>query len=320
MGIADRHIEYRDNMRRNRFSMGQPGNALLAVVAINIVVFLLIFFIRVFHLYSHQGMGMEELLYSGMEWFALPAKLTSLSERPWTLLSFMFSQGGVNTFPLLMTMLSNMLWLYAFGYILQDLSGNRFIFPVYIYGSLLAAIFFIAAVYASPVLRPHREMMYLWGSNTGTMAMAVAVTTFSPQYRIFRNVGAGIPVWILTGLFILVNIVSALGTNSAAAFALLGAAVAGFLFVYLLRKGRDTGKWMTDLYEWVNNLFNPDKPARQESVKETIFYNTGNRPPYSKKTVITQQRIDEILDKINQKGYHMLTDEEKNILKKASEE
>jgi len=35
---------------------------------------------------------------------------------------------------------------------------------------------------------------------------------------------------------------------------------------------------------------------------------------------VTQQRIDEILDKINQKGYHFLTDEEKELLKRASEE
>ncbi|MBS1497488.1 MAG: rhomboid family intramembrane serine protease, partial [Bacteroidetes bacterium] len=42
--------------------------------------------------------------------------------------------------------------------------------------------------------------------------------------------------------------------------------------------------------------------------------------PFTKSTNITQQRIDEILDKINQKGYHFLTDEEKQVLKKASED
>ena len=37
-------------------------------------------------------------------------------------------------------------------------------------------------------------------------------------------------------------------------------------------------------------------------------------------TEVTQNRLDEILDKINQKGYHFLTDEEKSFLKKASED
>ena len=56
------------------------------------------------------------------------------------------------------------------------------------------------------------------------------------------------------------------------------------------------------------------------SFKEKIFYTTGNRPPYEKKSTITQQRVDELLDKISQKGYHFLTDEEKEFLKRASKE
>jgi len=50
-----------------------------------------------------------------------------------------------------------------------------------------------------------------------------------------------------------------------------------------------------------------------------MFYKK-TRQPYKKTPNITQQRIDEILDKINQKGYRFLTDEEKELLKRASEE
>jgi hypothetical protein len=35
---------------------------------------------------------------------------------------------------------------------------------------------------------------------------------------------------------------------------------------------------------------------------------------------MTQQRIDDILDKINQKGFQSLTEEEKTLLDKASKE
>jgi hypothetical protein len=42
--------------------------------------------------------------------------------------------------------------------------------------------------------------------------------------------------------------------------------------------------------------------------------------PYKKIPNITQKRIDEILDKINQQGYRFLTSEEKEILKRAAEE
>ena len=87
----------------------------------------------------------------------------------------------------------------------------------------------------------------------------------------------------------------------------------------LLRKGKDGSVWMNRLYDWFINLFNPDKKSKT-SVKEKVFYNTGNRTPYSKQAIVTQQRVDEILDKINQKGFEFLTEEEKKILKKASEE
>ena len=54
--------------------------------------------------------------------------------------------------------------------------------------------------------------------------------------------------------------------------------------------------------------------------QEKVFYKSDGRKPYHKTSNVTQQRVDEILDKINQKGYHFLTDEEKNILKRAAGE
>jgi len=88
----------------------------------------------------------------------------------------------------------------------------------------------------------------------------------------------------------------------------------------LLRKRIDTSAWINSLYRWAINLFNPDKSNKNNSVKEKVFYNAGNRSPYHKTSNVTQQRVDEILDKISQKGYSYLTKEEKEILKKASEE
>ena len=171
-----------------------------------------------------------------------------------------------------------------------------------------------------PAFRPYIGNGLLFGSQTGTAALAMAVTTLSPNYRIFRNLGRGIPVWVLTGLYFLINIIYAFSLNTPNSFAILGGALAGFLFIVLLRRGKDTSSWMINFYEWITNVFNPDKKDPANPAKEKIFYNSGGRKPYSKTANVTQQRIDEILDKISQQGYHFLTDEEKNILKRASEE
>jgi membrane associated rhomboid family serine protease len=320
MGIADRYIEYRDNYRRRRFTLGQPGNALIALITLNIVFFLLILLTRVFYLYTSQGRGMDALQFDAIEWFALPGQLVKISERPWTLVTFMFSHGGQPGFALLINVFSNMLWLYAFGFILQDLAGNKLIFPVYIYGSLAGVVFFVAALYAVPSLHSIIGQSYLSGAGTGTMALAIAVTTFAPGYRLFRNIGRGIPVWVLSGLYLLFNLVGALGFNNANSFAILGGALAGYGFVFFYRRDIDGSVWMNNLYEWFSGLFRPGRKTTVPTAKEKVFYNTGKRTPYSKTSNITQQRVDEILDKISQKGYHMLTEDEKNLLKRASEE
>ena len=78
---------------------------------------------------------------------------------------------------------------------------------------------------------------------------------------------------------------------------------------------------MNKAYEWFTNLFDARKkvPARRP-VKQEVFYNTRGLQPYKKSTNLTQQRIDEILDKINLRGYEKLTEEEKDLLRRASEE
>ena len=81
----------------------------------------------------------------------------------------------------------------------------------------------------------------------------------------------------------------------------------------------DGSIWMNKFYHWITNLFTPPKKVKP-SVKDKVFYNTGNRSPYNKTSIVTQQRVDEILDKITLRGYNFLTEEEKQILKRASEE
>jgi hypothetical protein len=86
-----------------------------------------------------------------------------------------------------------------------------------------------------------------------------------------------------------------------------------------MRKGYDWSNWMNNAYDWVNNLFNPEKPKKGKRIKTELFYKSSTKP-YSKTSNITQQRIDDLLDKINQKGYNSLTDDEKELLKRASKE
>ena len=315
MGESDRYQEYK-NKRRNRFgiSFGDDSNALMNLFVLNVIFFLILMVVQVSYLVYDQT---QQLFNSQvLEWFALPANLTKLSERPWVFITYMFSDSGSN----FIRLISNMLWLWSFGFLLQQMTGNDKIIPIYIYGGILGGIVFIAANYFIPSLQPHVNNAYLLGANTGTIAVAMATTTLSPNFKFFTMIRGGISIWILMAIYLLIDFSGVVGLGAAYSLSHLGGALAGFLFVVFLRRGKDGSVWMNNFYSWFINLFNPNKKGHNTSAKEKLFYNKGNRAPYSKAAIITQQRIDEILDKINQKGYHFLTGEEKDILKKAAED
>ena len=310
MGEAERYPGYKSP--RNRLTLGSDGNALVALFTINVIFFLLLITIQVVYFFfqAEQSAFTTQIV----QYFEMPAQLTKLSERPWTVLTYMFSHTGV------IHILSNMLWLWAFGFILQELTGNKKLIPIYIYGGFAGALVFVLANYLIPPLHPFIGGSSLIGANAATMAIAVATTTLAPQYRFFRNLNGGIPIWVLTLIYIIIDFAGVASASAAYSLSHLGGALAGFIFVYALRKEYDGSIWMNNLYNWFMNLFNPNKSDDKAAVKTKVFYKAEGRRPFRKISNITQQRVDEILDKINQKGYHFLTDEEKNILKRAAEE
>lgn len=306
MGESDRYI---DN-RFKKIRLGDDNNALIALIGINTLLFVSFGLIQVIYYISQSGTTAFQ--YEILRWFIMPAKLSSIATKPWTVLTYMFIHVGF------FYTLINMIWLWVFGSILQDLSGNSKIIPVYFYGGIAGAVFFMATSYTFPQLRGQVEYSFMLGGNAGIMAIALATTTLSPDYRFFRMLNGGIPLWILTILYVIIDFT---GTADASQrLAHLGGGLVGFLFVLSLKKGYDGSLWMNNVYNWFTDLFNPDKPVlKNQKIKEKVFYNTGGQKPFIKRPVITQQRIDEILDKINQKGFNHLSEEEKSILEKAKE-
>ena len=179
MGESERYQDYK-KLKRRRFSLGSDNNALMGLFTINVIFFIVLLTLRVG--YAFYG-DMEYYDSQVLQWFQLPASLTRLSERPWTLLTYFFSDtiSNGNIFRII----SNMLWLWAFGSILQSMAGNDKIIPVYIYGGVVGGIFFIASSYILPGHIEQNGYAALLGANTGTVAVAMATsfhTRVSYQY------------------------------------------------------------------------------------------------------------------------------------------
>lgn len=302
---------YRDYPKYRRNNVWATNNPLMMLIIINVLVFILLHFIK--SIYAFSSLSESLFMQNTYSWFTMPADLLSLAKRPWTMLTAMFTQLNM------ILLLSNLFWLWTFGFILQDLAGEKRVFPLYLYGGLAGGISFLLTYNLVPSLHPLRENMVFFGATTPVIAIAVAATTLSPQYRLFPMIGGGIPLWIITLVFFVIDFASITGQSSMF-FSHAASVLLGYLFSRALLRGDDWTYWMNDFYDRVTNLFNPKRNKKRKVVqKEEVFYNTRGQKPYVKRTNVTQQKVDEILDKINQKGYSRLSEEEKDLLNRASE-
>ena len=309
-------MAYTEKEYKQRISLGQSNNALTMLVIINLIFFTALFFIRayfVFYYRNPDGEADRRFADQILTWLVLPADMSSFWSRPWTLLTSFFVETGV------WSILANMLWLWTFGYIMQDLTGNKKIFPVFIYGGLLGGIAFLAVYNLVPSLAAAAPVATSYGAYAGVTAVAVSTTMVAPQYRIFPLFNGGFPLWILTGIYLVISLATVPSYSIPGYVPHVAGALMGAVFILLVRRGYDWSEWMNNAYDWFNNLFDPDKKKNKTDIKEELFYKSPN-PPYKRTPNVTQQRIDEILDKISQKGYGFLTEEEKDLLKRASQE
>jgi Uncharacterized membrane protein (homolog of Drosophila rhomboid) len=308
-------MSYYQQRNRHRLSIGQDGNALTMLIAINLVVFVLLAFIKVVYYFGYGDEGLSAFNHNIFEWVTLPADIHKIITRPWTLVTHMFVHDTASVWHIL----ANMLWLWAFGYILQDLTGNRKIIPIFIYSAFAGALSYILAYNFITPLKESLPVAEAFGASAGIMGIAIATTTIAPGYRIFPMLNGGIPLWVITVLYLIIDLATIPYNNPGGHIAHIAGGAMGFLFVTMLQRGNDWGIWMNNFFDWVVDLFNPDKPRKGKVIKSQLFYKSKIQP-FKKTPLITQQRIDEILDKINQKGYHSLTEDEKEMLKRASKE
>lgn len=299
----------REDRYRKRMLLGQDGNALVALLVILATIFCLIQFVWL--VYWMSGNEVQIFKKDVYHWFTLPADLNLLLARPWTFITYMFIHFDVFHF------LGNALWLWAFGYILQDLLDNNKLIPVFLYGGVAGALVFLLSYNLIPRLPIEST---LEGASAGVMAVAIATTTLAPTYRLLPMFNGGIPLWVLTIIFVIIDFASITGSNGGGHLAHLGGAVIGFVFIKQLQRGNDWSIWMIKSYNWISNLFNPEKKDWKKTARQSYYYKTEGTQPFKKIPNITQKRVDDILDKINQRGYRSLTEEEKEILKRASED
>ncbi|HUB59389.1 MAG TPA: rhomboid family intramembrane serine protease, partial [Puia sp.] len=143
--IVNKLMRVQEDSYRKHMVLGQDGNQLVQLVLANAVLFVILKFIWIVYLLNNLNPAAYDA--NVLSWFELPGTIDKLSSRPWTVLTYMFSDRHVFRF------VGNMFWLWCFGYILQDLTGNRKLIPIYLYGGVAGAFFFVLSYAIFPQLQ-----------------------------------------------------------------------------------------------------------------------------------------------------------------------
>lgn len=210
---------------------------------------------------------------------------------------------------------TNMLWVYCFGSVIQFLVGHRQVFPLYIYGIVAGGICYILCQLIPGIPVPVSN--YLFGPSAGVICLAAASVTLSPQYRLYLTEYFSIPLAVVAGVFALLIVLST-GFYLPSLLMLVGGAIAGYGYIKILRAGYRPGAWLYSLIESVEGLVTPRERASKLRSNNRKTVPLGRTQDFSGRP--SQQKVDELLDKINQKGYDSLTDQERELLKRASQQ
>ena len=158
-------MPYYEKEYRRRSLFRQDNSALITLIAINLIIYVLLAFVQaLLHLkYESPAEANAAFQNDVLSWLAIPADPHTLLSRPWTLLTHMFVHADF------WHIFGNMLWLWMFGYILQDLTGNRKVFPIFLYGALAGAMAFVLAYNFAPALVKQVPWASALGASAGIM-------------------------------------------------------------------------------------------------------------------------------------------------------
>ncbi|MGN7820576.1 rhomboid family intramembrane serine protease [Chitinophaga sp. 22536] len=223
--------------------------------------------------------------------------------KPWGLITYMFTH--VEIFHVFF----NMLNLYWFGNLFRSFLGNKRVLPLYLMGGITGAALYMLSY---NLLFPGMPSTMI-GASASVMCMLVACATLMPNYEIgllfFGNVRLK---WLALAVIVL-GVISIPRGNLGGIIAHMGGALFGFVYIRALQSGTDLCKPLIWLFDAETRRENKRVQARTKPKKSPL--KVVKKPDDN-----NQLRLDQLLDKINEKGYNSLSAEEKAWLDKVSKE
>jgi membrane associated rhomboid family serine protease len=298
MGIYDR--EY---LRGGRSSFlgawADSGKMCKILVAINAAVFL----VQLFTLPAQEG-GSGPVT----EWLAMKPSEVFYQGQVWRLVTACFLHSPFSIWHILF----NMLLLWFFGPLIEDLYGSREFLAFYLTAGVVGNVAWgVTALWSAP--GPHPQTLAL-GASGAIMGVLVVCALIYPNKTILLWWVLPIPLWAFALLYVVGDLfvflrgvhtgVAVAAHLGGAAFGLayqkLGWRLTGGIATLLKRISRQPRSTM--------RIYREEEPARVAAPREPVIDEQ------------LEAKADAVLEKLNRLGKDSLTEEDREILRRASEQ
>ncbi|NND31381.1 MAG: rhomboid family intramembrane serine protease [Saprospiraceae bacterium] len=294
---------------RREFSF---GNVVTRLVIINVCVFIAVNLLRLGFYLGNAGI-IPPLYRDILNFFSVSSELMHNLTHPWVFVTSIFLHEGF------WHLLWNMLFLYWFGRIVGDLLGDRKVFPIYLLGGMVGCFVFWASAQLLPYLGG--SVGYAMGASAGVMAIVVTAGMIAPDYIIRLLFIGEVKLKYVVAALVLLDLFAVAGnSNTGGHFAHIGGVIMGWLFVAQLQAGNDWSEGVNSILDRLERFFTAEK-VTVKSTKEAklvVKHTYRKKDPEQFSDDEIQERVDQILEKIKQKGYNSLSVEEKEFLNNAS--
>mgnify|MGYP000474403729 FL=1 len=267
---------------KNKINLYISGlNILEKIIFLNIAIYLAPFLINtILFLFNIKNIDL-------IKWFTIDADFGQLIFKPWSIITYGFLHGSFSH------IFWNMIILYYFGKILNNLFGDKLLKKLYLSGIVAGGLTYVISYNVFPVFRGVESVMI--GASAGVMSVLFYLASYSPQMGI-RIFFFDIKIIYIALFLFFYDIIQIPLNNSGGHIAHIGGAIWGYYYCISNNKGED----------FTQSIFNIFKTTKKKNTKAS--QNNNN---------FDQKKIDSILDKISDSGYDSLTKKEKEYLFKV---
>ncbi len=295
---------------------GPSRSAVQQIIATCVLVFLLSWFLILITLYPASNRGISQAI---LDWLKFSPFELSRGYKFFSAFTYMFLHIDV------WHLLGNMLWLYFVGSILEDLVGKQHLWKLFIWGGLFGALF-VQIFYSGLVFMGNEGVLFFpentLGASAGVSAVVLATAIFTPRYRLFLFGLIEIEIRWIVLVKVLLDVMGIFGNNNVGGYAAhLGGLLWGTLYAYGVLKGdflRSTMLAFSSFSDRIVSFFTT-KNRKNPSMRVNKSANSVDSKS-RKSNHLSEEVVNEILDKISQVGYNNLTQKEKETLFKASQD